>query len=545
MRLSTRLLSNAASTYLRLATTFVLGLFTTWYVLGQAGVVGFGLIALATSSAALSTALDRALRFGLVRELAAAVASGEMGALRRSLSSAFRLCRQVAVPLGGLVLLVAALAWAGLFNTPADQPDLEWALALLILGEGIHALARLLAAPYIQTIFAAQHVALDNLLIVVGRVTYTLSAVLVFGWLLADAGLAVQLAGLAVSRITLQLLDLALGIWFAKRRFPGLRLDSGAFDEAEYRSIRSTIWHSSQVVVLLNANYMFLAVFINLFFGLTYNGLWQIVVQFAGFARMIGEGLLRGIAPLTTHLQEGGRPRAVVELMTRSVRYQFAIALPAALLLGIWVRPLLTLWVGDRLEADQHLAAAGFAAGEALALASTMVVILLTARTLRTGFFGIESVLYGLGKVRSYSWFAKWALLVSIGLATAGMAWLRDPLAAPVAALLSQALFSPLIVLLAAKRESGLDLGVMLRRTLPRPIIANLVFLAFLVPARLVLDRLSLLSFGGVLLGSAVVYTLLALLVIATRDERQRLRQLASQGLAWLRRRQPSAAGGP
>ena len=545
MRLSTRLLSNAVSTYLRLGTTFVLGLFTTWYVLGQAGVVGFGLIALATSSAALSTALDRALRFGLVRELAAAAASAEPGTIRRSLASAYRLCRQVAVPVSGFVLLVAALAWFGLFNTPVNQPELEWALALLILGEGIHALARLLAAPYIQLLFAAQQVAVDNLLIVIGRVTYAASAVLIFGWLLPDADLAVQLTGLAATRCTLQLIDLALGIWFAKRSFPGLRLEREAFDEDEYRSIRSTIWHSSQVVVLLNANYMFLAVLINLFFGLTYNGLWQIVVQFAGFARMIGEGLLRGIAPLTTHLQEGGRPRAVVELMTRSVRYQFAIALPTALLLGIWVGPLLTLWVGDRLAGDRHLAAAGFAAGEAVALASVMAVILIIARTLRTGFFGIESVLYGIGKVRSYSWAAKWALLISIGLATAAMAWLGDPLAAPVSALISQTLFSPVVVLLAARREGGLDIGATLWRTLPRPLIGNLVFLALLLPARLAVDRLSLVSLAALLVGAAVAYTLLALLVIATRDERRRLRQLAGQGLAWLRRRDPPAASGP
>ena len=69
MRLSTRLLSNAATNYLRMGATFALGLFTTWYVVGAAGVVGFGLISLAVSSSGPSRALERTLRLGLVREL--------------------------------------------------------------------------------------------------------------------------------------------------------------------------------------------------------------------------------------------------------------------------------------------------------------------------------------------------------------------------------------------------------------------------------------------------------------------------------------------
>jgi len=284
MRLSNRLLSNAATTYLRLGTTFLLGLFSTWYILGAVGVVGFGLIALASSSTSPSRSVELALRSGLVRELATAIASADPQRVQRSVTAAFRLCSRATILLLGICGLIASLAYVGVFNLPADQPELRIALTVLVLGEGIHAAARLLGAPYLQSLFAAQKIGLDNLLIVIARFTYVLSAVVLFGWLFRDASVATQLLAFAASRITVQLSDVALGIWLAKRQIAGVEVAS-AVDEAEYAAIRKTVWHSSQVDMLLNLNPQFLAILINLFFGLAYNSLWQIVVQFSGFAR--------------------------------------------------------------------------------------------------------------------------------------------------------------------------------------------------------------------------------------------------------------------
>ncbi len=534
MRLSTRLASNAATTYLRLGATLALGLFTTWYTIGAVGVIGFGVIALAGSSASPSRALGLALRFGLVRELAAALSGGDEAAIRRSVASAFRLCLQAALPVSGLILAVAAMAWAGFFNTPGDEPGLELALAVLIVCEGFHAVARLLSAPHLQSLFASQRVALDNLLMVVERATYALSAVVVFGWLLPDADLAIRLMAYGVSRATLQLADVALGVWLAKRQIPGLALDRTAFDEAEYRAIRGTVWQWLQVAMTINISPQFLAVVINLFFGLTYNGIWQIVVQFAGFARMLAEGLLRGIAPLATHLQEGGRLAAAIDLMRRSIRYQLAVTLPAVILLGLWARPLLELWVGDRLAADPHLAAAGLAPGAALGLAATMVWILLATQTVRAAFMGVERVLFGLGKVGSFAWFSKWAAAIAVGCGAALMAWLGDPVAAPIALLAAYLCYSPGAVLAAARRETGLAVGDTLRRSVARPLAAALVLFAMLAPVRLSLERLTVARFAVLLGGIALVYGLLALFWIAEADERDRLRQFLRQGWRWM-----------
>lgn len=537
MRLSTRLLSNAATNYLRMGATFGLGLFTTWYVVGAAGIVGFGLISLAVSSSGPSRALERTLRLGLVRELSTALASGDAANIRRSIASAFRLCSQAILPLALVVVTMATVAWAGVFNVPGGRGALTLALTALILAEGIHAVVRLLAAPLLQSLFASQQVALDNLLMVLARLTHALSALLVFGWLLPDAALPTQLIGFAVSRVTLQLADAGIGVLLARRRIPAVRLDRSMFDQSEYLKMRATVWNFSQVTVLLNIMPRFMAILINLFFGIAYNAIWEITVQFAGYAWVASEGLLRGIAPLTAYLREAGRSQVALGLMTRSIRYHLAVSLPAALLLGLYAKPMLTLWVGRRLAADPTLSAAGIGVAEALALAAAMAMVLLVAHTIRGGLFGVERILYGMGEVRSYAWLSKWAALAAIASAAAAMALFHEPIAAPIAMLGGLAIHSIVGVLGGARRRVGLEIGRSLLRSLPRPLISNLVFAGILLAARPFFAELTALRLAGLVLGSGLVYGLLTLLLTLEPDERPRLLEMARQLLRRARRR--------
>jgi O-antigen/teichoic acid export membrane protein len=529
-RLLDRLLSNAATTYLRLAATFAVGLFTTWYVLGAVGSVGFGLIALSFASTGLSHSVDRGLRQGMVRELADAISRGQPGLVQRSVSSALRLCLQVALPLAGLVAVLAAVAALGAFETPEDIPGLPRALSALIVAEGIHALARLLTAPMVQTLYASQRVALDNVLMVVARLTYALSAILVFGWWLNGRDLATQLIGFAVARASLQLFDVALGVHWARRLHPELTWRLDAWDLEEYRSIRGTVWHFSQVNVLLNVAPLALALLINLFFGLTYNTLWQIVVQFTGYVWVIAEGLLRGLAPLTTHLQRQGRIESAVDLLLRSIRYQWTIVLPTTLGLGLFVEPLLRLWLGSRLAADPALRAAGMDIDQAFRLTATMCLLLLVSRALRAGFFGVETTLYGLGEVRSFSWFAKWSLGLALALASLIFAGLDEPLGAPLALLVSGVLFSPIVVIRAARRTLGLGYSELLVIPLAGPLAASAAMLPLLLVAR---STPASLAFAGWLASAVVLYAVLAWWWVLRSGERKRFREALD---VWTRR---------
>lgn len=535
MRISSRLLSNAASTYLRLGSTFVIGLFVTWYLLGTAGTVGFGLIALSFATTGLSHSLERALRFGMVRELAEAVSTDDPRRLQRSVSSALRLCLQVAVPLAALVAVLAVLAAWGVFRTPEDAPQLRLALAALIVGEGLQALVRLLFAPLVQTLYAGQRVTIDNLLMVVSRASYAVSAVLVFGVWLDGQDLATQLMGFALTRGSLQLVDVALGVLVVRRMHPGLRWTTAHWDREEYLATRSTIWHSSQVLVLLNFIPMALAVLVNLFFGLTYNSLWQIAVQFSGYAWMLAEGLVRGLSPMTTHLQSQGRDDSTRELLVHSVRYQWAVVLPATLVLGVFARPLLDLWVGGRLAGDPALQDSALQntalpsqmpTQDVLTFLAGLCFVLLAARVLRAGFYAVEQVLYGLGRVRSYAWCAKWSLLLAVTLTTGLFTAGAGLSSAAWALLASVAIFSPWTVLRVMRREIGLGVGELLRRSLLRPLAVSAAWLPLLLVARSqvgdsVLQLTSWLAVLGLVLGVASWFWILR------PTERERLIQMA------------------
>jgi hypothetical protein len=529
MRLSTRLLSNAATTYVRLATTFVFGVFATWYMLGTLGVVGFGLIALATSSSSLSRSVEAALRSGLVRELAAAIATDDAARVRITFNATRRFCARVTRLVLVITSIVAGLAWVGFFNLPADQPRLRVALVALIVGEGLYVTARVLGAPFAQALFASQRVAIDNLLQVVQRATYALSAVLVFGVFVRGGDLQAQLVGFAASRVSLQLADVAIAVALARRLVPGLEPEA-SLDPREYEAVRSTVLGSSQVEVLLHFGPQVLAVLINLFFGLTYNSIWQVAVQFSGYARMASESLLRGIEPLTAQLLTRGRRSTAINLLAQAGRYQLAVTLAPAVFLAVYAEPLLNLWVRNRLAGDPNLAAAGVSPSQAVALASTMALLLLVARVLRASVYGIERGLYGMGYVHAYAWFAKWCALITVGLGTALLALTGRPETAPLALILAHGFFA-VVVLYAARAAAGIPVAVTLSQSVPRPLAANVVFLIILLALRPHFEELSivgLLALGSVAL---VAYGSLAILIVASATERMRIVELVTQGV--------------
>jgi hypothetical protein len=469
----------------------------------------------------------------MVRDLADAITQEDPRALQRTVSSTLWLCAQVAVPLTGLVALLALAAANGFFDTSDSMPGLDKALCALIVAEGVQALVRLMTAPFVQTLYASQRVGLDNLLVVVARATHAISAVIVFGWLLEGSSLVVQLFGFAAARASLQLLDVALGVRWTRRLFPGLVWTFRQKTVEDYRRVRSTIWHSAQVNVLLNIAPMALAVLINLFFGLSYNTLWQIAVQFTGYAWMMAEGLLRGLSPLATQLQRQGRRRASIDLLLRSIRYQWAVVLPTTLFLGIFAPPLLDLWVGGRLGSDAALATTGITVAQALRLTAMMCWILLASRASRAGFHGVESMLYGVGEIESYSWFAKWALVLALTLTVFGFWLFGEILWAPIGLLVSGAMFSPGVVLSATRRTLGLSYSDLVLHPLIRPLAASLLVLPLLIAGRVSTD---LVATGLWLAISGVSYAVVTWFWTLSPDERTRLQSgltlaIANRGL--------------
>ena len=517
MRISQRLAINAVTSYLRLGTTFLIGVFLTWYVVGQVGLVGLGMIALSTSTFGFSAAIEQAIRQSLVREIAQAITSGDQAAIGRTLTSAVVYCSIAAGAILLLYLALAGVAMTGFFRTEG----LDRALALMFLAEAGVTGVRMLAAPYTQSIFAAQRVALDNGLMIAQRLAGAAAAVVAFHFVFADESLAARLVGFAGLRVVFAGVELGIEVLIARSLLSGLRFSLRSFDRAEFRSIAGTVWHAGQFSLLGGVHVHMMAVIINLLFGMTFNGVWQVVTQVGGHARMVADGVLRGIDPLATSMAASGRRAAIVDLMARGLRYQLLAVLPFAAVYIAFLLPIVGLWVGGRLEADPAGDEAALAPAEALRLIALLGAINIAAEVVRVSTRGIERMLFGTGEVRSYSWFAKYAAAAALTLSITLM-WATDSIVwAPIVLLVVNFAYSVIVIPLAARRRAGLELLPMLKAALPRAVTVMGLTLLAVLPLRRQLEDMSL---GGLaLLGvvAAVAFGLASFLIGLESGERR------------------------
>jgi len=216
-----------------------------------------------------------------------------------------------------------------------------------------------------------------------------------------------------------------------------------------------------------------------------------------------------------------------MDLVTRTIRYQLAIALPPTIFLALYVEPLLDLWIGSRLTTDPNLVAAGMGSETATEACAQMIVVVLLARLCRSAFFGLERILYGIGKVESYAWFAKWSTVITMGLGAAALALSGAVLAAPLSLLVAYFLFLG-VVLRAAHQKIAFPLVRTLRWTAPRPLIANGLFFGALLLMRPSFQGLTVGSLGYLLGVAGFLYAALAFFVIAQASERRRLVEIVT-----------------
>ena len=505
-----------------MAITFVLGIFYTWYVVGQLGLAGLGLLALAIGSFGIR-AIDSSLRQSIVRELATSLATGDQKTIRQTIASALG-CSIIGA---GIMLLfygaIAGIAYAGLFNTPVGEPRFPLVLAVLFLSEGLAVAIRLVLGPLTQSVFASRLVMVDNLFAILQRLVFVIALVLACSVFWPDADIATKLFGTVVVRLVLLVIEQIFELIVAFRLVPKLSLDPRAGSVAEMKTVGTQAWHTTQMQLLGSVTPQFLQIVINLMFGLTYNGIWQIVVQIGGHALMVSEGALRGIDPVSTHLQQKGAHASILNLMVRGLRYQLLAVLPFALSYLIFMRPLLDLWVGGRLAKDEALAEA-MTVDQALWLATFMASLGMIAEVIKASTRGLERMMYGLGEVRSYAWFAKWAALISVGGASLLMFWTQTPKWAPLPMLVANAGFSA-VILLSARKNAGLSLRRAAKMALPRPLIASLVFAVLLVLARLWMPPLDLTWLLVLAAGIGLTFALVSFTIGLQADERARFRE--------------------
>jgi len=320
--------------------------------------------------------------------------------------------------------------------------------------------------------------------------------------------------------------DTVCAIFIARKLIHGLQLSPSAFRRAEFKQLARTGWHAGQMMILMDFNTYLMSILINLFFGVAYNGLWQIAVLLGGYATLVGEGILRGIDALAANLKEKGNLGGINILLTTSIRYQLAAALPWIAMNLIFMKPILWVWIGNRLQMDKSLVEAGLTVNAAIELVAIMATMLIMASLCRTLSRGIERMLYGMGLVHTYAWFAKYAVVSTLALAALMLWRTGSPAWAPVPIVLINFLYYEVVILLAARREMGFRISFSLKQSLPGPALAAAVLCLPLLVMRSIIGDLTLPKMAFVLAVSGAVYAPLAVGLVLEADERGKILQL-------------------
>jgi hypothetical protein len=540
MRISSRLILNAVSTNARLAITFVMSLFMAWYTVGEAGLIGFGAIVMTAGTFGFANVLILAIRQSVIRDLAAAL-SDTTDDRPECVVRTMTACMAIALLCAGVVLvlfvILSLLAALGVFRTD-DVEGLPGALTALFIAAGVISVVNMLLLPYVVALVADQQIPLDGVLIVVNRIMPPMAAVLTFevvaptetllleGIVSEGEVLARQLYTFAVIRLIFGLIELALRVIVTRVRIPELRWRLGAFDRATFREIMGSTWQTAQFLLGTNLTLQALMLLVNLIFGLTFNGIWQILIVVSGQAKMLGDSLLYGLEAMSASLHAGGQHESLLTLASRTIRYQAMVILCFVACFLVFIDPILTLWMGSRIALDENLAAANITVDEAMRLVIVLSAIGLLAEIPRATSRGLERVMYGMGLVRTYAWFAKWSFLVTMVLSLILMLWTGELVSAVLVILVLQVAYFMVVIPLAARRHIGLSLRQMINEAWLRPLLTVAVLLGPVILLRMYMPVHTIVYLLLAVAACGVCACVACLFVGLNAGERHRVLQL-------------------
>ena len=168
--MANRLVLNACSTYGRLLVTFILGLFSTWYITSNLGLQGLGLVGLAAGSFGLSMALERGSDAAIGRELAEAIAKRDRGEISRVSAATFAVCVLLGLLVVGITLVLIPVILSGNLNLETQGDNVQRAFSMLLLCEGLAGALKIMGTLWRKACFASRNILVDNFLMILERV---------------------------------------------------------------------------------------------------------------------------------------------------------------------------------------------------------------------------------------------------------------------------------------------------------------------------------------------------------------------------------------
>ena len=512
-----------AANYTRVFTVIVLGLVVVRLLLRGTGTEGWALISLLGAATGLTAMTQEVVVSSLIRELGVVYHRGNDDHFRSTYNAALAISSVIAVLTAALcfgLLLVLPL-----LEIPAELlPAARW----LVAARGAQAVALiLLAAPFSMYKVTERMVAF-NAWTIANRFGYLIAALVVLWQGIDDAGQAVTLyVVLSAVLVTVTLLVASILMAVIDRRLVPAPF---TITRDALKSILHVGAWNGAATVATSLHHRLSQVIMNLAFGLWGNLVLGLASHLTGAVRRLAVGMTEGLDAVSTRLSTTSDDGAIRSLMRQSTRLHGFATFPVAIGVALLAEPVLSLWVGNRLEDPQTT----------LPTVTTLIRIMALGMASRAIADGWIRILYGAGHVTRYA-----PLVIAGGIANpllAGVLLLVLPESVRYTAVcwsFSIVLFvvHGILVPIAGARALGMTIGQLLSPLL-RPLIVAVACSPILLPVFGHQDE-SLALWLSLCIGAyAVVYTAGCILFVMEGHERTRFARAALRYL-------PTAAGRP
>lgn len=339
MRQSTRLIVNTMATFVRMALTVGIGLYTTRLQLKLLGVSDFGLFGAIAATHFVSAMYVAALLTSMQRNMSYEMGLAEKGSLAHVFNSGLLL----------VVLSVCAILVLGLLLWPLIVHFLQmpatrlgaagWCYFTTLGTTAISALT----TPWQGLISAHQEIPLSGIIDVLSSVL-RLGAVAVLLLVSGD-----RLVTFAVTNLAAQTLVATALLTLVSLRYPRVRITLRKVDRLHMRRLLGFTGWTATSNLAWSLRQSAAAVLVNLRLGPVANATFAVAMQVATYAGNLSTAITRAIQPALVSMEAAGNQNGVQQLTHITAKYVFVMLSVPFVPLLIETPALLKYWLGTPL----------------------------------------------------------------------------------------------------------------------------------------------------------------------------------------------------
>lgn len=338
---------NSLSTYARMAVSMFMGLLitrTALNILTQNSPVAkevFGVFMLLQTISTTTQFLNESTQQAMVRFLSISLQKGEWDKTKQLFNSGWVMSMVIG---SSVAVIMAMLApWiAQTFNIP---PQLVTQAKYIIWLSAASQLMGAITQPWYATLSAEDRYTLINILYVLQQLLILIGVSLV-QFLPVDLLLGLCIVWLAPGVI----IGVILAAWIFQQK-PFFRLNWHYVRWQDCKQLLSLGGWSSLIGFASNLYERTDQILINLFLGPAFNAIYAVAIQLGSALNRLVTSLTSVLLPTASRISDNGSVWEKQQLILRSTRYVLTLALPGAIVVAIFRREIIELWLGKGFDA--------------------------------------------------------------------------------------------------------------------------------------------------------------------------------------------------